>query len=192
MDDVLHGLMLVACCALIVLSCVQVTGRGPLWLRKRLVRTRRQEISRGIAGIVVAVAGLVTFAIWRDPSLQPTALTEVALGVVLVGLVVQLVMDLVAARTRSASRDEWAFNPPPGWPPAPAGWAPPPGWSPTRPGQLPRPDGSGGCPAPTECECTRSGTEVGTRGPILRTWDRRGSVPPSWLVASARRSRPGG
>lgn len=24
----------------------------------------------------------------------------------------------------------WTFNPPPGWPPQPAGWRPPPGWAP--------------------------------------------------------------
>ena len=40
------------------------------------------------------------------------------------------------------------FNPPPGWPPTPAGWMPPSGWQPDPPGRRLRPDGSCGCQAP--------------------------------------------
>lgn len=39
-----------------------------------------------------------------------------------------------------ATATVWQFNPPPGWPPAPAGWVPPAGW--VAPPELPRaPDG---------------------------------------------------
>ena len=34
---------------------------------------------------------------------------------------------------------DFVFNPPPGWPPAPAGWTPPAGWAP--PAEWPIPDG---------------------------------------------------
>ena len=43
---------------------------------------------------------------------------------------IEHIVAVIAAPAPPPSTGPGRFNPPPGWPPAPAGWFPPPGWRP--------------------------------------------------------------
>ena len=91
------------------------------------------------------------------------------------------------------------FNPPPGWPPAPAGWTPPPGWSPDPSWPSPPPgwqlwveDGADGGPAGASDDVSRFSKPDAQSAPtsVMPTYQapgapQPGAVPPSGSVPTA-------
>jgi HNH endonuclease len=75
--------------------------------------------SRNLFLEVIATAALIAYSVVRVRRYQQASQPA--------GPQVRAAMGMQAI---PASAPTMRFNPPPGWPPAPAGWAPPPGWQP--------------------------------------------------------------
>jgi hypothetical protein len=112
------------------------------------LRRKRRLLSIAAAVVASVTAGIEIFsagAVQPDNlgvagllnGLELNVVRIVDLSTLLVAPAVILMFIVTVAGARTPNVFVASFNPPPGWPPPPAGWVPPPGWQPDPPWRLP-------------------------------------------------------